>query len=217
MAVSIFISAWQISSVENFGSEESKKFYEDIYNKYEEFLFLMAAFLIATAKILATFLFSDEFYKAWIFTPVLIYAFVFNSMANFYGSIYTSGKKTKMLFISTSIGAGANVFLNFLLIPLLEAQGAAIATAGSYFLVWLIRFLDSKKILSFKVNWKRDFFAHILLVLLILLLCIDFNPYLLVSISAVALMCIICRKTLVETMGVFLAKIKRLRNGNRKI
>ena len=198
MLVSIFISAWQISSVENFGSDESKKFYEDIYDKYESLLFLVAAFLIAFTKIFAELLFSNDFFEAWHFVPVLIYAFVFNSLASYYGSIYTAAKKTKMLFYSTIIGAGMNIVLNFSLIIPFGAQGAAIATAISYFVVWLVRLIDSKKILKFKVHWKRDLVAHCVLIVLIVCLCIDFNPYYIVSIVGTLIMCVICRKTIKE-------------------
>lgn len=153
MAINIFIGAWQISAVDEFGSEVSRKFYSDIYRKYEALLFTGGAFLILGTKILASFLFSDDFFQAWRYTPVLILASVFNSMAAFVGSIYTSAKKTSMLFLSTLVAAFVNIILNFLLIPEFSGMGAAVATLISYAVVWLIRVVDSKKIMELQVNY----------------------------------------------------------------
>ena len=153
MAINIFIGAWQITAVDEIGSEVSRKFYSDIYRKNEALLFTGGAFLILGTKILASFLFSDDFFQAWRYTPVLILASVFNSMAAFVGSIYTSAKKTSMLFLSTLVAAFVNIILNFLLIPEFSGMGAAVATLISYAVVWLIRVVDSKKIMELQVNY----------------------------------------------------------------
>lgn len=198
IAISIFVSAWQISSVENFGSKESKKFYADIYDKYECLLFVGTSILIGGTKILSKYLFANEFYEAWIFTPVLILASVFNSLAAFYGSIYTSAKKTKMLFYSTVIGAVGNIVLNFLMIPSMGAMGAAIATMLSYMVVWLIRVVHSRTIFSFEIKIKRDIIVYSILIIESLLVCLDINPCFIVSIISSVLVITICRKVFVD-------------------
>lgn len=207
IVVNIFISAWQISAVDNFGSEESKKFYADIYNKYESLLYIGSSVLIGGTTILAKILFSNDFYQAWVFTPVLICASVFNSLAAFYGSVYTSAKKTKVLFYSTLLGAGANILLNFLLIPKFGAMGAAIATLISYVAIWLLRAIDSRKILPFKINVKRNILVYIILAAEIVLVCTDNNPYYIVSVVSILAVSLLCRGIIVDVFNLFVGKL----------
>lgn len=209
IVINIFISAWQISAVDNFGSEESKRFYADIYSKYEGLLYIGAIFLIGTSKILARYLFSNEFYLAWMYTPVLIAASLFSSLAAFYGSVYTSAKKTSMLMISTIISAVVNIVLNFAFIPSYGAMGAAIATMISYIVLWVIRAIHSRKLFSFAVNIKKEIVLFLIMTAEIILLCLDYNPYFAVSLISFVLVCIICQKTLLNIFHVLVHKLKK--------
>lgn len=159
----IFISSWQISAIDDFGSRESIEFYSKIYRIYSTFNILTLSGLILITKPLARFLFSKSFYDGWQFVPVLLMAFLFQAMSSYLGTIYTSAKKTKMLFISTIISAMANIVLNAILIPILGAQGAAIATFVSYFIIWIIRLFDTKKILKLEIAYKIDITSYLLL------------------------------------------------------
>lgn len=179
---SIFMSAWQISSVENFGTEENRKFFSDIYVKYASCTIILCTGLITFAKIISKFLFSNSFFDAWIFTPVLLLGFVFNSMSAFLGTVYTAAKKTQMLFYSTLIGAFVNIFLNIILIQKYSALGAAIATMLSYFFVWMIRFFNSHKIMKLDINIKGNIISYALLLIQVVLVCLDLQYSFLISI-----------------------------------
>lgn len=150
-----FISAWQISAVDDFGSQKSQQFFSDIFRKCFTVNVILASFLIAFSKVIGTFLYSAEFFVAWRYVPVLVIANVFNVMASFMGTIYTSAKKTKMLSISTLLGAMINIIMNFLLIPTIGAMGAAIATAFSYFVMWIIRMINTRDIMRLTYNIKK--------------------------------------------------------------
>ena len=179
---SIFMSAWQISSVENFGTEENRKFFSDIYVKYASCTIILCTGLITFAKIISQFLFSNNFFDAWIYTPVLLLGFVFNSMSAFFGTVYTAAKKTQMLFYSTLIGAFVNIFLNIILIQKYSALGAAIATMLSYFLVWMIRFFNSHKIMKLDIDIKGNIISYALLLIQVVLVCLDLQYSFFISI-----------------------------------
>lgn len=206
IGISIFISAWQISAVDNFGSEESKKFYADVYDKYECLLYIGAAVLIGSTQILSKCLFSNEFYLAWRYTPVLICASVFNSLASFYGSIYTSAKKTEMLFYSTLIGAVGNIVMNFLLIPYWGAMGAAIATMVSYTIVWVVRAIHSRKLFAFDLKIKRNIIIYLVLGIEVILISADINPIYIVSILGTLIVGVVCKSVFVDIIKLFAQK-----------
>lgn len=152
----LFISAWQLSAVEDFGSEKSKRFYSEVYSKCFACNLLIAAGLICIAKPFGAFLYSSDFFVAWRYVPVLVIANVFNVLSSFMGTVYTSAKKTKMLSLSTMIGAGANIAMNLILIPSIGALGAALATAASYFVMWVIRLINTRRIIRFPIAYKKD-------------------------------------------------------------
>ena len=210
LIINIFSSAWIISAVDDFGSEESRKFYSDVYNKYISISLIGISLLIFLNKLLATVLFSSKFYGAWMYQPVLIIGVAFHGLAGFLGSIYTSSKNTKMILISTVIGAILNIILNLSLIPKHGAMGAAIATTISYVVVWLIRAINSRKIMKLTVNYSRILISFIII---IVQLCFEYNTKSIVSMkSFVALIIVVLLnfKTILSTILILAnAFIKR--------
>lgn len=143
----VFLGAWQISAVENFGTESSRALYARVWRLFFACLAVAGGAMIALVKPVTVVLFDAKFYEAWAFVPLLVFATLFHDMAAFLGSVYLAAKRTKMLFWSTLAGALLNIALNLWLIPEWGALGAAFTTFISYFAVWLIRFFDTKKLL----------------------------------------------------------------------
>lgn len=170
---SIFSNAWQISAVEGFGSEENRKYFSDVYYKYSTVCMFLATILIAFNKVVCRIVFSKDFYMAWLNVPVLLFAVTFQIMSGFLGTIYTTSKQTKMVFTSTVIAALSNIVLNIILIPLYGGLGAAWATCISYITIWLIRLIDSRKIMRLSVNWLKEIICNLLLLLQVCIACTD--------------------------------------------
>ncbi len=172
----IFISAWQISSVDDFGSEESKKFYSDIYQKYSTILMIGTSVIILLSKFLGGILFQQKFYEAWHYVPILSFAVMFHALSVFFGSVYTAAKKTKSVAYSVIIGAIINIVLNIILILNYGAYGAAIATLVSYIVVFLIRVFHSKTIFSFHIPYLNDILCFAVLFIQVLIMSLNI-PY----------------------------------------
>ena len=66
--------------------------------------------------------------------------------------------------IATGIGAALNVGLNLLLIPRMQAMGAAIATAASYFTMYFMALMFTRKYVKIRAHFFRDYCAYALLV-----------------------------------------------------
>lgn len=171
--VTIFISAFQISSVENFGSKKSIEFFSNIYKVFASFGIIVSSVLIFASNFIAKILFKNDFFEAWKISGILILAFAFNSLAAYLGTIYTASKKTKFLFYSTTIAALLNIALNLVLIKFIGTYGAAIATLASYICVWLLRLINSRKILPIKISIVSNLISYLLLILEIVLVVYD--------------------------------------------
>lgn len=170
----IMINAWEISAAEEYGNEKNDQFFSKIYHHYVEMLMVISTILIVMVKPIATILFQNEFYNAWKFVPILIFASVFNVLSSFLGTIFTAAKKTRSIFITTVIGALSNIALNFCLIPKFGAYGAAIATAASYILTFVARIYGSQKIMKLHYNKINHLVKFTLLFLLTCMSSMDF-------------------------------------------
>lgn len=164
----VFMQAWQFSAVtESEGDkEEHALFFGQVWRSFQAVMFLAGAAVIAFAKPAMKLLTTKEFYSAWEYIPVLAVSMVFTALTSFMGTVYIVNRKSMISFITALIGAGTNIIFNFLLIPsVLGAQGAAIATALSYMIVFVVRAVNSRKYINFKL-----YTAHIIANTLILLI-----------------------------------------------
>ena len=61
-------------------------------------------------------------------------------------------KKSMLTLVTVMTGAASNVALNFLLIPQMGANGAALAAVLSYIILFLMRVFTSRKLIRIKIN-----------------------------------------------------------------
>ncbi len=146
----IFTEAWQLSAVGEQGSRTLDRFFTNIFLALQGVVFCAGAALILTAKITTHLLVNPAFFAAWQYTPVLIIATVFSCFSNFLASVYMVRKKSAQNLFTMFLGAAANIALNFFLIPKLGVQGAAIATALSYFLVFTVRAFTTRRYIKIR-------------------------------------------------------------------
>ena len=150
----MFMQAWQYSAVvEDEGDrEEHAKFFGTVWGSFQAVMFLAGAGVIAFTKPIMKILTDPDFYESWEFVPMLSIAMVFTAFASFMGTVYTLNKKSILSFLTAFIGASSNIALNFILIPKMGVQGAAVATVSSYLLVFIIRSISVKKYIPFKFH-----------------------------------------------------------------
>lgn len=148
----VFIEAWQFSAVKDATEEERSTFFGNVYKFYLSFVFLAASLLIGGAKIFTDILLADSYYDSWEFVPVLVAATVFSVLTSFMGSVYFLEKKSVLSMLTAMAAALINIVLNFIMIPTHGAFGAAVATLVSYLAVFVIRAIDTRSFVKFKLH-----------------------------------------------------------------
>ena len=149
IAGGIFIKAWHISSVSEENADERAAFFGKVYKNYMCLMFAGGACLIALSKIFTKLLLDDSYYSSWQYVPILAIAMIFSAFSEFLGSVYFVKKKSARSLVTAAAGAITNIVLNFVLIPIWGAIGAAVATAICYALVFFIRMIDTQKFIRF--------------------------------------------------------------------
>lgn len=135
----IFIQAWQISAIKEYTTKESRDFYSIMFDMMDAIMVLACSLLIIFTRPIAHILYSNDFYLAWEYVPLLLVSSVINAASGFIGPILSAKKNSKAMALSALYGAISNVVLNFLLVYIWGTQGATVATLISSFIIFVVR------------------------------------------------------------------------------
>ncbi len=152
---SVFYEAWQFSAVKDAEKKTRSDFFGRVFGYYCALIFSGGAAVVLLCRVFVRLLLNESYYGAWEYIPVLTLAAVFSALTTFMGSVYLVKKKSMMSFLTSMLGAGLNIVLNILMIPGMGAQGAAIATAISYAVVFVVRTVTALRHVSFRISYLR--------------------------------------------------------------
>lgn len=150
----IFIQAWQISAIKEFGEKGTKEFYGIMFVYVNIIMCLGAAILILLSRPIASVLYARNFYAAWQYVPFLLIATMINSASGFIGPILSAAKDSKSMAKSAIGGSVVNLILNIALIYGMGIQGAAIATAVSSYVIYAIRKKAARDLMCVPKCWR---------------------------------------------------------------
>lgn len=149
---SIFFQAWQISSVEEAGSEQKSKFYSNVFDALSVLLTICCSGILLFLQPVYRILTEKSFYIGWKSTPFLLCAMVFSCYSSFLGTNYVAMKETKGVFLTTVCGAVINLALNIALTPILGTRGTAFATLVAFLITWIARSVGTRRFVKIQYS-----------------------------------------------------------------
>jgi O-antigen/teichoic acid export membrane protein len=140
------------------------------YNHVFSIVLISAAFILTFfSKEAIYFLLDSRYYEAYKIVPVIGFAYLVSQMSGLFNlMIYQEKKVIKLMWIGL-IGALINLLLNFILIPDFGADGAAIATAISFILIFVLSWRTAKKYYYIPFKWKQLSFILLPLIVIIII------------------------------------------------
>lgn len=135
----IFIQAWQITAIKEYGEENTPIFYGRAFEIINILMCIACSCLIGLTKPISAILYQKDFYSAWQFVPFLLISCILNSASGFLGPILAAKKDSRSMAKSAVYGAISNIVMNIGLVYLLGIQGATIATVISSFIIYFVR------------------------------------------------------------------------------
>lgn len=160
----VFSQAFMLSAVKEFDKDDKDGFFRKTFNMYNLILVVTCSLIICTDKILAAYLYANDFYFAWRFVPFLTISIIFGALSGYAGSIFAAIKHSEYFAKCSGVGAVSNIVMNFIMVPLWGALGAAIATAISYWLVYAVSMYFLNRSMNVKLSLIRDNIAYGLLI-----------------------------------------------------
>lgn len=149
-------------------------------------------------------------YSSSVFA-ILILSFIPVSISYIFGSLLTANGSLRYLNYAALCAVCLNVALNLVLIPLLKAPGAAIASLITQWLMALVQIIISFKIWKFKVH-KTDILRYLIFIIssvtIVLFLSKFSGVWLLRFILSILLICVIGLITGILPVKQFITAIK---------
>ena len=165
----MFGQAWNMSAITENDSKDRDQFYEKVFDFNQSLIYILAGGCLLVIQPLTNILIGAEFHDSIRYSPILIYSTVFSCFTTFMGSIYIATKKSKRSLFTSFISGAVNVGVNLLLIPRIGLYGPAISTVVAYLAVFVARVFDSRKLIPFRIDWRKLVFNNIILVAMTLI------------------------------------------------
>lgn len=160
----VFGQAWLFTAYDSYKTVEGKKYIARVFEVYNFVFCLGCSVLIVLDKYVSGILFSNDFYAAWKYVPFLLISVVFSSASSLVAVFLSINKKTKISMNISLIAASTNMVLNWILIYMLkDAMGAAIATAVTFFVSWLLTTIVATKVSGIKFNLSKQIVVYAIL------------------------------------------------------
>ncbi|UUX35237.1 lipopolysaccharide biosynthesis protein [Fundicoccus culcitae] len=208
MVTNIFMQAWQLSSFEEYNSSDKDKFYSTIFNGFSTILFIVGSGILVILKPALRILVEQTFYESWTIVPFLIIGVIYQSFSAFLGTNYTASKNTKGTFTTSLYGGVVSVVSSLVLIPTIGTIGAGISTALSFIIMFVLRYVDTKKFVTIDFD-NRIFLGNNLILFVQIVLLFIFEGILLIVLELICfILLILINKSLLNTIyEIFVKRI----------
>lgn len=159
--VSMFQYAWQPFSLQYAKDKEAKELFSKVFTLFTVvgtfILLFLSLFITDIAKfsIDGKSLIGAAYWSGLSIVPIILCAYLFNGFyINFSAAIYIKEKSSSVPLLM-GVGAVTNVAANFLLIPVFNITGAALATLISYGAMAFGFYFVSQKHFPVNYEWRK--------------------------------------------------------------
>ena len=173
IVASVFQQAWQYSTAREIDSPDRGAFFGVVMRGYSLATLTVAGLVIALNRPISRVMLQAEFSEGWRYVPLLMLAATFGVMTIFFGTFYQALMNSRMLMVSTMMGAVVNVILGVALVPFMGPWGAGLAGAVAYALVLVVRARDLGRRIDLPIDRPR--LTYQLALLSIMAVCTSFD------------------------------------------
>lgn len=205
IVTSVFQQSWQMASVREYQESHTSGFFYSVFRKYSFLCLMTCSILIILVPYISKIVLQGDFYKAWIYTPMLLFSALLGCYSTFLGTFYSVVKDNVKAMKSTLWGAGINILLCICTIPFVGVIGALVANAVSYLIIVAIRTKDVQQYINLPINYKTLFISVSACLLQAITISIDIKFGLCMSVLALVMILLLHKKELTSVL-IYLRK-----------
>ncbi len=150
----VFNMTWQESASLHIDEPDRDEFFSSVFNNTISFFSTISIIVMIIIPFIFLIMVGENYYSAYLYIPILLIGNVFNALSNVLGAVYIAKKETKKAAKTTIFCAITNLMVNLLLIKSIGLWAAAISTFLSYIVLFIYRYIDTKKYVAFKANYN---------------------------------------------------------------
>ncbi|WCA42145.1 lipopolysaccharide biosynthesis protein [Actinomyces oris] len=173
IVASVFQQAWQYSTAREIDSPDRGAFFGVVMRGYSLATLSVAGLVIALNRPISRVMLQAEFAEGWRYVPLLMLVASFGVISIFFESFYQALMNSRMLMVSTALGAVVNVVLGVALVPFMGPWGAGLAGAVAYMLVLVVRARDLRRRINLPIDRLR--LTYQLALLISITACMSFD------------------------------------------
>lgn len=155
VVTSPFVSVWGTEQFRFAKLPDGKAIFSRVLNYYLLLALFVSLGLSLLTKDALRIMANAEYWSAYQYVPLISISYILFGVMYVAGAGILISGKTKYRALSTVVAAIANLGLNFLLIPIFGAFGAAFAAIGSFVVRVVIDVYYSQKLFPIKYDVKR--------------------------------------------------------------
>ena len=150
-----FSGGWQYFAFSTMKEKDQVHSNTKVFEYLGMISFVVTAFVCGLSKPIYGVLFEQEYYESYIIAPYLFLAPLLQMLFQVAANQFIIIKKTWPNALILSLGAVVNIISNFILIPLIGIEGAAIATLIGYAIsdIVCVIVLQKMKLMKISVNF----------------------------------------------------------------
>lgn len=152
MVYGVFNLTWTESAALNIESEDRDEFFSSIFKVILQIFGCICLGVIAFMPFVFPLMINSKFADAYYQIPVLMLGTFFNILIQFLGGIYVAKKLAKEIAKTSFLAAIINILVNVVLIRFIGLFAASVSTLTAYFVLFIYRYLDSRKFVHLKVD-----------------------------------------------------------------
>ncbi len=178
MIMSVFVTSFNNAWIPIFYKDLKENAYnkiQDTSNKYVKIIFIVTLVLILFSKEIVMIMADEKYYDALKIVPIIILGFTMVYLYTLYANYAFYRKKTGLISLFTFIAGIVNVGLNYLFIPEYGYIAAAWTTLFSYFVLFVLHYINVKYILKEKVIRLSNILIQLALLLLFIFIYFNTN------------------------------------------
>jgi len=154
MINSVFFLAWKDSAIIEFSEKDKNHYYSKVFQYFFRLMATSVIMLTLITKPVLWLAISPVFYSSWKYIGILLVAALFNACALFWSAGYHGAKRTKVIFITSFVGALVNVVVNLILIKYIGLYAVVISSLIAFLAVWFIRVVASNRYFKITINYQ---------------------------------------------------------------
>ena len=151
----IFSMSWQETVSLHINDKDINIFINQLFNKILSIFASVSLLIIVILPFCFNIIIGSEYIESYNYIPILIYANFINIISQLIGGIYIAKKQTNKIMVTTIIAAIINIIINLIFIRKLKLYAACISTLISYVIITIYRYVDVKKYIDIKIDYKR--------------------------------------------------------------